>query len=95
MKADKGAAASGFCPSPPQGFPSQSLQFTLKKKKKKRKGGKKHLRKVTDNYQNKTKNHTKSKPFSRLPSLLPPTQHSSLFAFVNILSATSPPGDRV
>lgn len=93
MKADKGAAASGFCPSPPPGISKPKPAIYLKKKKRKR--GEKHLRKVTDNYQNKTKNHTKSKPFSRLPSLLPPTQHSSLFAFVNILSATSPPEERV
>lgn len=76
MKADKGAAASGFCPSPPRGFPSQSLQFTLKKKKKKEKGGKA----LKESYRQLPKQNKKPHKIQTVfPSALPPPPNTTQF----------------
>lgn len=91
MKADKGAAASGFCPPAPLGFskPKPAAYFKKKKKRKEKEieeALKESYRqlpppKKTNKKQTKNPTHTKSKPFSQLPSHLPPTQYRSLFSF--------------
>lgn len=98
MKADKGAAASGFCPPTPSGF-SKPKPTALKKKKSALKESYRQLPK-----QNPTNHHTHthtqtrthSKPFSHLPSHLPPTQYSFLFSFLFLLFCLPPlhPGGR-
>lgn len=77
----RGSSLRFLPPSPLRGFPSQSLQLTLKKKKK-------HLRKVTDNYKKKKPPQTHTQNPNRSP-ISPPTspQHKSfLFHFKFCLS---------
>lgn len=66
----RGSSLRFLPPSPLRGFPSQSLQLTLKKKKKALKESYRQLQKKNT----PTNTHTKSKPFSHLPAHLPPTQ---------------------
>ena len=64
----RGSSLRFLPPSPLRGFPSQSLQLTLKKKKALKESYRLQKKK------NPTNTHTKSKPFSHLPAHLPPTQ---------------------
>lgn len=88
MKADKGAAASGSCPSSPWGFPSQSLQLTYRQKeRKKKRKKKKSTYGVIDNYKKwKTHTHThKNKPHKHTHEIQTvsrtPSPNTSLFSF--------------
>lgn len=95
MKADKGAAALGFCPLPhPPGVFQAKACSLLKKKKSFKKALKESYRQLPKKKKiNKKTTHTKSKPFSHLPSRLPPTQVSCFhFFLLKILPATSPSG---
>lgn len=78
MKADKGAAASSFCPPPSWGFPSQSLQLTLKKKKFLKKALKESYRQLPK--KEKT-THTHTQNPNRSPFPLPPPPIVSCFHF--------------
>lgn len=75
MKADKGAAASGFCPSPPPGIskPKPAIYF---KKKKKEKGGKA----LKESYRQLPKQNKKPHKIQTVfPSALPPPPNTTQF----------------
>lgn len=93
-KADKAAAASGFCPHFPRVFQAKACSF---KKKSALKESYRQLPNKTippiNNHTHTRKHtathaHTQSKPFSNLPP--PPTQYSFLFLFLFLLFCLPP-----